>query len=276
MVKPLATYRLALLRLALLVVVGGWSAPALAAAQWYGDKERGWFWRELPPTPPDVKPPEEPVPAPRVAPIAPVTTPQPPTATQRMEAVRAELEEAKNAAILTPTPDNVAKYLTLQEQTMNQAMLFTDMWQRVRWANPTLDYAFIHPTAAGGVRVDRQLTRDEQKAAVKAVAKDNGLFFFFKPNCPFCDEQGRILQALASEYDMTIMPIALNGATNPYFPNAKPDNGIAATMGVQDAPALFIVNPDTKESLPLGYGVIPLDEIETRIRRLLTMPPGVY
>ena len=84
------------------------------------------------------------------------------------------------------------------------------------------------------------------------------------------------MQALASEYRMTILPVALDGATNPYFPNAKPDNGIAAKMGVQDAPALFIVNPDTKESMPLGYGVISLDEIETRIRRLLTMQPGVY
>ncbi len=281
MVKPLATYRLALLRLALLVVVGGWSAPALAAAQWYDDKERGWFWRELPPSPPAIKPPKEPVPVAAALPISatiptPVAMPQPLTATQRMEAVRAELEEAKNAAILTPTPDNVAKYLTLQEQTMNQAMLFTDMWQRVRWSNPTLDYSFIHPTATGGVRVDRQLTRDQEKAAVQAVAKDNGLFFFFKRNCPFCDEQGRILQAVANEYRMTIMPISLDGSTNPYFPNAKPDNGIAAKMGVQDAPALFIVNPDTKESMPLGYGVISLDEIETRIRRLLTMQPGVY
>ncbi|WP_287602431.1 conjugal transfer protein TraF [Thiothrix sp.] len=269
MVKHVVSHLLVLL-LSLL-----FTQSAVAAAQWYGDKERGWFWREEPPKPvvPEPKPEPKAIPSPTVPAPEPA---KPATATAAMEAVRAELEEAKNAAILTPTPDKVAHYLKLQEQTMNQAMLFTDMWQRVRWANPTLDYAFIHPTAAGGVRVDRQLTRDEQKAAVKAVAKDNGLFFFFKPNCPFCDEQGRILQALASEYDMTIMPIALNGATNPYFPNAKPDNGIAATMGVQDAPALFIVNPDTKESLPLGYGVIPLDEIETRIRRLLTMQPGVY
>ena len=91
MVKPLATYRLALLRLALLVVVGGWSAPALAAAQWYDDKERGWFWRELPPSPAAINPPEEPVPVAAALPISatiptPVAMPQPLTATQRMEA----------------------------------------------------------------------------------------------------------------------------------------------------------------------------------------------
>ena len=270
MVKHVVS-RLLVLLLSLL-----FTQSAVAAAQWYGDKERGWFWREEPPQPVVPEPEPKAVTLPAIVPVPAPAPFKPTTATAAMEAVRAELEEAKNAAILTPTPDNVAKYLTLQEQTMNQAMLFTDMWQRVRWANPALDYAFIHPTAAGGVRVDRQLTRAEQKAAVQAVAKDNGLFFFFKRNCPFCDEQGRILQAVANEYRMTIMPISLDGSTNPYFPNAKPDNGIAAKMGVQDAPALFIVNPDTKESMPLGYGVISLDEIETRIRRLLTMQPGVY
>ena len=112
MVKRSVTYHLAVLSLVLLVLTVAWSAPAVAAAQWYDDKERGWFWRELPPAPPAIKPPEEPVPVAAALPAStaiptPVAALQPPTATQRMEAVRAELEEAKNAAILTPTPDVV-------------------------------------------------------------------------------------------------------------------------------------------------------------------------
>jgi hypothetical protein len=39
---------------------------------------------------------------------------------------------------------------------------------------------------------------------------------------------------------------------------------------------MFIVNPNTQETLPLGYGVVPIDEIETRIRRMVMMQPGVY
>lgn len=245
-----------------------------AADPWYEDKARGWFWKEMPPQPP-ARPPVKEEKNTSTIPAMPVPA-KPKTATEAMEAMRAKLEEAKNEAILRPTPASLADYLALQDQTMGQAMLFTDMWQRVRWANPALDYAFTHPTAAGGVRVERDMTRSEQKTAVEAVAKDNGLFFFFKANCPFCDEQGRILQALAEEYRMTVVAVSLDGSTNPYFPQAKPDNGITARMGVQDAPAMFIVNPDTREAVPLGYGVVPVDEIETRIRRLLLMQPGVY
>jgi conjugal transfer pilus assembly protein TraF len=262
-----------LLALSLLLAL---SVPTWAADPWYGDKARGWFWKEMPPPPPPAPKKQAEKPVVVVGQASPADAPKPKTATEEMADMRSGLEEAKNEAILRPTPASLANYLAMQDKSMNQAMLFTDMWQRVRWANPTLDYAFVHPTAAGGVRVEREMTRAEQKAAVKEVAKDNGLFFFFKKSCPFCDEQGRILQALVQEYQITVMAVSLDGSSNPYFPNAKPDNGIAAKMGVQDAPAMFIVNPNTQETLPLGYGVVPIDEIETRIRRMVMMQPGVY
>lgn len=82
---------------------------------------------------------------------------QPPTATAEMAARKARLEEAKNAAILRPPPPNVTGYLAMQEQAMDTAMLFTDMVQRVRWADPTLDYAFTHP---GGRRGAGRLPTD--------------------------------------------------------------------------------------------------------------------
>ena len=84
------------------------------------------------------------------------------------------------------------------------------------------------------------------------------------------------MKALSDEYHLTVMPISLDGATSTYFPNTKSDNGIVAKLGVQDAPAIFIVNPDTQQTIPLGYGVIPTDEIESRIRRLVIMQPGEF
>ncbi|MDQ5767915.1 conjugal transfer protein TraF [Thiothrix subterranea] len=259
------------LLLMLLLNLAPYPANAWATDAWYSDKERGWFWKEAPPPPP--KPPTQP---PDALPAAATPAPKPVTAAQEMAALKAGLEEAKAEAILRPTPANVAHYLALQERTMNQAMLFTDMWQRVRWANPALDYAFVHPTAAGGVRIEREMTREEQKNVLNAVAQDNGIVFFFKRDCPYCQEQARILQALVQTHGISVLAVSLDGASSPYFPAAKPDNGIAARMGVQDAPAMFIVNPDTQETLPLGYGVVPMDEIESRIRRLVMMPPGVY
>jgi conjugal transfer pilus assembly protein TraF len=242
-------------------------------AAWYGDKGRGWFWYETHPEPPPAPKPEPPA---QAQPAAPAAAAAKPTATEEMDALRATLEEAKNEAVLRPTPDSLSRYLTLQSQAMDKAMLFTDMWQRVRWSDPSLDYTFQHPVAAGGVRVDRDMTRGQEKADVQAVARENGIFFFFKGNCPYCEEQGRILKALMDEYQLEVVAVSLDGSHNSHFPDAKPDNGIAAKMGVQDAPAMFIVNPDSGEAQPLGYGVIPVDEIESRIRRLVSMQPGQY
>lgn len=257
--------------LALTLAQAAWAGGGEPAA-WYGDKERGWFWYEAHPEPPPPAPAPEPA-----QPATPVVAaPAKPTATEEMANIRATLEEAKNEAVLRPTPASVSQYLALQSQAMDKAMLFTDMWQRVRWSDPTLDYAFQHPTAAGGVRVDRDMARAQEKADVQAVAQENGIFFFFKGHCPYCEEQGRILKALMDEYHLEVVAVSLDGSRNSHFPDAKPDNGIAARMGVQDAPAMFIVNPDTGDTQPLGYGVIPIDEIESRIRRLVSMQPGQF
>ena len=67
------------------------------------------------------------------------------SATERIEAMRKALEEARAEAILDPTPENVTAYLRLQQETLQRAAVFSDAFRRTVWATPELDYTLQAP-----------------------------------------------------------------------------------------------------------------------------------
>ena len=83
---------------------------------------------------PETVQPEPPVAGPAIP------TPPPQSATDRILELRRALEEARAAAILDPTPEKVAAYLRLQQETLQRAAAFSDAFRRTVWATPELDY----------------------------------------------------------------------------------------------------------------------------------------
>ena len=62
--------------------------------------------------------------------------------------MRRALEESRAVAILEPTPDNVAAYLYLQQESLQRAATFSDVFRRVVWSTPELDYTLTRPVGA--------------------------------------------------------------------------------------------------------------------------------
>lgn len=72
------------------------------------------------------------------------------------------------------------------------------------------------------------------------------------------------------------MAISLDGGVLPEFPDAVPDNGLAARLGVAVTPALYMVNPRTQEITPVGYGVMTESELTQRIYTLIAAKRGKF
>ena len=122
--------------------------------------------------------------APQSAPPSAVDLARP--ATERIEALRRALDEARARAILDPTPENVAAYLRLQQETLQRAAAFSDAFRRTVWATPELDYTLKRPVGA----LARQVWSDERRAArdrVLAGLKDRyGLIYLGHAGCAGC------------------------------------------------------------------------------------------
>lgn len=185
------------------------------------------------------------------------------------EDLQEKVVQARKVAIMNPTQENLSTYIALQELVMQQATTFTDQWQRTIWQNPVLDYAQKgRPTNAQAMKVyDAQKTSNIGEA-IRQMAGQTGLLFIFRSDCPYCHAMAPILRSFQDQYGIKIMAVSLDGGGIPGFPNAVVDNGIATRLNVTTVPAMFVMDTQTKEFRPIGFGVIAINELEDRFLRL--------
>ena len=232
---------------------------ALEASDFFSDHARGWFWYEAPPVEPESKESE---PAVLQGDTAASEEPDP---LEELNAVRQTIQRALAKAMLKPTHENVADYLTKQHELVNGAERFAHSWAEVLLEHPALNDALKRPTNAVGAQV---YLAEKQKATLSAIEKlsqESGLFFFYRSACPYCQRFAPILKAFAERHHLTVIPITTDGISLPEFPNSLPDNGQSIKFNVQVEPAVFAVNPYTQKAYPIAYGLVSEEELSQRI-----------
>ncbi len=196
--------------------------------------------------------------------------------TARIEAMRKALEEARAAAILDPTREKVAAYLRLQQETLQRAAAFSDAFRRTVWATPELDYTLRRPVGALAKQVWSDGRRQARDAALARLGDRYGLIYLGHAGCAGCKVFGPLLRAFAMRHRLDVLAVSLSGEALEGWPEAVPDNGRAARLGLGDAPvpALVLFDSETKRVLPVGFGVMAEDQMAERIFALTALEPG--
>jgi conjugal transfer pilus assembly protein TraF len=216
----------------------------------------GWFWYHDPqlakPTAPLKAEPAQPLPADGDDPVKVV------------EAERTAMEQALDRAIVTPTPENVKAYLELNQRLMAQAGDFAEAWRGAIWSNPSLDYSLVSPVGSSAyVKADQDAAADEQK--LLQAAQQWGLVFFFRGNCPYCHKFAPLLKQFTAHYGFRIVDVSLDGGGLPEFPNPQPNNQAAQNLRVEAVPAIYLVNPSTRQVVPAVFGLVGWSDLVQRL-----------
>jgi conjugal transfer pilus assembly protein TraF len=192
--------------------------------------------------------------------------------------INKELDRLKEVAILNPTEKNILSFLEAQNWMFNKSSYFADATQRVVWSNPKVDYNNRSPTANNALINKRERTRKDEQQLAANLSQDYGVFFFFRSDCQYCHEQAPVLKYMQTIYGLPVIPVSMDGGRLPEYPSPRADNGISMMVsqgqGVNTFPAIYLVEKKTKQSYPLGTGMVPLDEILSRIRILTQTQPG--
>ena len=188
--------------------------------------------------------------------------------------MRAELKRREDLAVMNPTDQNMKDFLQAWQMVQDKASVFADNWRRVVWQTPELDYALKRPVNNQAIK-----SHDSQRGASEAqqlreLAKDHGLIFFFRSDCPYCHAMAPLLRQLSQAYGLEVLPVSIDGAGLPDFPRFKDGRAQAQAWGIERVPALFIGSKQTGDKAAIGFGAMAMTDIVERIFILTATKPG--
>ena len=223
-----------------------------------------WFYCARPkPAPPAGAPPD-------------AAAPPAETAVSRLDAVTGKLRELKALAILEPTPEHVQAYIRFQREQLDRAGLFSDVWQRAVWQNPSLDYTLQRPVGTVAKRQWLDTRKAARDVAITRLGERYGIFYFFAQSCSACTLFAPILKSVADSHGLHVMAVSTDGGPSETFSKYVVDSGQRERMGLTDkvTPAVVLFDTQTRRALPIGYGVMAADELMDRIYVLTQTEPG--
>lgn len=190
------------------------------------------------------------------------------------EQLRQELKRREDVAVMNPTDQNMKDYLELWQMTQDKGAVFADNWRRVVWQNPSLDYAQKRPVNNSAIKIYDEGRIQNEEQQLKMLAKEHGLIFFFRSDCPYCHAMAPTLKMLSDKYGIEVLPVSVDGMGLPEFPNPRDGRAQAEAWGIERVPALFIGSKQTGDRAPVGFGMMALTEIVNRIFVLTGTKPG--
>ena len=201
---------------------------------------------------------------------------RPESAMERILEMRRALEEARARAILDPSNENVAAYLRLQQEALQRAATFSDAFRRTVWGSSDLDYTLKRPVGALAKRVWSDERRTERTAVLARLGERYGLIYLGSAQCSECRVFGPLLRAFALRHGLDVLAVSLTGEPLEGWPEAVPDQGQAARLGLKSrvVPAVFLYDMQTSRALPVSFGVVAEEQLAERIFALTAREVG--
>ena len=189
--------------------------------------------------------------------------------TKTMLDFRKKVEDSLNLAILFPTPENLRNYAEQYFEVIRKGQRFTDAYKVMALHYPQYDYSLKFPTnhVAQPIHIAEELKIRKNK--IYQFSKSHGFFFFLASRCPYCHAFSPIVKQFTEKYNISVVPITLDGGVLPEFPHAVPDNGSAKALKVYSLPSLYAVNPGTQQIIPIANGALSLSELEENILKIM-------
>jgi conjugal transfer pilus assembly protein TraF len=240
---------------------------------WKCDEEKfHWYCDEQP-----VKPPVATGPEPKKTDRA--AKPSPPAQPRALKLseietaaqLREELKRREDIAVMQPTAANIKSYLELNTFMQSKSSDFADSWRRVVWQNPAFDYSLVRPTNNAANRTFLEAKEKQRDTYMANLAKEHGLLFFFRSDCPYCQAMEPVLRMLQEKFGIDVLAVSVDGRGLPNGGKWKPNTGqfeaLLKQHGLDQArvPALFVASKITGETAPIGLGQMAYTDIIERI-----------
>lgn len=228
---------------------------------YYNDNARGWYWYEKP----VLKKKKEKKPEPIIAGSGGSSSPAQMSPRDILKKQGEAWENAAAEATLNPTPENLQRYMMLTMAVNAQSERFATSLKNSLRVNPQFDYTLEHPVNPQAIIAKNEQRNEISDNKLKSIAKESGVIFFFRSDCPYCHRFAPIMKTFASIYGFDVIPVSLDGGGLPEYPNPQKNVDMGRKLNVSTVPAVFLVNPGKNIVSTVGFGFVDFSELQHRI-----------
>lgn len=233
------------------------------------DARRGWHWYNEEEPQPEEAPPEESAQTPPPEKPVEKEKPEPPKTVKLDNAwLRENMPRLLDDAMNNPDDENkLAAYWLVHRLAVDQATKFQDSTRRLYMTNPELSASenARRPTSQIAVKIRDAEAAQSKRAVLQAIFERAGIWFFYRSDCRYCQQEAPVLKAIEREFMVNMLPISLDGLPLPggEFPDYVTDRDYsrASMLGVRSTPSIYLVTNDGSQIHMLAEGVIPGDEL---------------
>lgn len=257
-----------LLFFSLLILVGGGSVCAeeklpdeSASEIYHTEQDKGYYnYEVIPETPEEEEDPEKPA----------IQQVQPPPKysydelwNMHPDVFQAHVKEVTKWAVQTPTEENVVHYLMVQDVARRKSAAFASVVSMVGQKNPQFSVDGVYPSTTPGRMAVVENRIDEIDTVIKQARDEFALIMFTQNGCRFCTAQRSILTYFENNYQWPIRSVDIYKNPN-----------MASEFGVDQTPAIIIVQGTTGKAMPISSGVTAMADLRTRIYRTVRLMKG--
>ena len=192
------------------------------------------------------------------------------TPLQQLKLLQMATDNLRARAVLSGRVSDITAYKKAQDFWVSRATRFTVGWEYMLLAHPELNYSlsYSHENALAPIMQRDKHVRENQ--AVLALARTNGLLFFYRGKNKGDQFFSEIVSHYAKRYHLSLIPISVDGGLSPVLKNSRQKKGMkkAKALGVYYFPALVLVNPATHRYKMVSYGVKSEEELSDRLLKI--------
>lgn len=187
------------------------------------------------------------------------------TAEEQLEAAKKQLNNLLAEALLDPSDENLTAFMKAQQEWIGKSAEFAIHWKKMLLSNPELDFtAASFATTQYGRQLQKKMEQEQRSVHLRKLAREYGLYFFYEGSSMASQAFAQVVKAFADKHQWEVVGIAVDGVTIPAIPSTV-DQEIAEKLGVAIFPSLFAFKPQTKEAVPLAFGLRAIDQIENNV-----------
>lgn len=191
------------------------------------------------------------------------------TATEQLNWFKKQWNEANAAATIDPkNKEKVRRFLELNRYITSQTDQIGMTFKQLLVEHPELSYTLSHPTEQVARKPYLANLETKQQNKVREMARKGwGLFFVYEGNDAVTQQLAPSIQSFADSYDLELLGLSNDNHFITAIRENRNNQGKIATVFT---PALFLVNPNTKEIKPLVYGFISQSKLLQRFYNVAT------